>query len=386
MKYKYKSLLNNGLLVLLIIMLFLTNPFFENKYRDAEKNVQIFKQEHYSKYDSLLREYDIQFEIIQFRKDSSENVIEQKYTIFRHELEMQKLKEIISKNDYDEQYDETFELEVAEILIVKDTFYESLTRLDRPEEIKVPRYLSKKVILFRNVDGLIGFIKWLLLVYVIIIISIKSFDKKNLNDRKIIPSSNRYKLAEPNRKNAINTDQEKRNLFEQKHRETLQSYANDNGNIVTVIDKDGKEHFVKSADYAETSDTMIAEWVQEMNPDTKQMEWNVIPLSRDKVTSGQVIEISLEEAVGAEMKGFDEWVQKQLQPKPGEQVILNGKPYTVAQDLGAEYILTDEKGKQFQFPKNAMPKMKYCSLNSYNKRTYSILRANNMYLKQSMKT
>jgi hypothetical protein len=189
-------------------MLFLTNPFFENKYRDAEKNVQIFKQEHYSEYDSLLRDYDIQFEIIQFRKDSIENVIEQKYTILRHELEMQKLKEIISKDAYNEKYDETFELEVAEISMVKDTFYESLTRLDRPEEIKVPRYLSKKVILFRNVDGLIGFMKWLLLVYVIIIIGIVYFDKKKLDDRNIIPSRDPDKIAESNKKEATSIEQQ----------------------------------------------------------------------------------------------------------------------------------------------------------------------------------
>jgi hypothetical protein len=212
MKYKYKQLLKDGLLVLFIIILFVTNPFFENKYRDAEKDVQIFKKEHSSEYDSLLREYDIQFEIIQFRIDSSENVIEQKYTILRHELKMKKLKEIISKDDFHEQYDETLDLEVTEIAMVKDSLYESLTRLDYPEEIKVPRYLSKEVILFRNVDGLIGFIKWLLLVYFIIILGIEYFVKKNLDDRKFIPSTVLEKNTEPVQKQAISEELEKNSI------------------------------------------------------------------------------------------------------------------------------------------------------------------------------
>ncbi len=189
MKHKYSQVQKYGLLFLFIIILFVINPFFENKYRDAEKNVQIFKKEHSEEYDSIRREYDTQFELIMFRNDSSKNVIKQKYTILRHELKMQKLKKNISDDDFNDQYHGILKLEIAEISMVKDTFYESFTRLDRPEEIKVPHYLLNNEKLFGGLDALIRFVKWILLVVAVIFICLEYFDNKKIEDKEVIPSN-----------------------------------------------------------------------------------------------------------------------------------------------------------------------------------------------------
>lgn len=170
--YKY---LKYYVLILGVGALFLINPFFENKYFGAEKNVRDFKKLHKPEYDSLVKKYDIQSELIHFKNDSAENVINQEFLLLKHEIEMQKLTELISENEYERKFKDIVDLEFSEISTIGDSFVQKLIRLDYPEEMKVPRYLSKEVTLYQGIDGLIGIMKWLILVFSIVVIIIEYF-------------------------------------------------------------------------------------------------------------------------------------------------------------------------------------------------------------------
>jgi len=156
-------------LIVVITALFLINPFFENKYLDAERNVQIFKKDHRPEDDSLKRMYDIQFELIEFKNDSAKNVINQVFLLRNHKMEMQKLTGSISNLEYERLFNENYDLKVTEQSIVNDSFGQRLIRLHHPKEMKVPRDLSKEVTLYRGIYGFIGLMKWLILVFAIFI-------------------------------------------------------------------------------------------------------------------------------------------------------------------------------------------------------------------------
>lgn len=168
-------------LIVVITALFLINPFFENKYLDAERNVQIFKKDHRPEYDSLKRMYDIQFELIKFKNDSAKNVINQVFLLRNHKMEMQKLTGSISNLEYERLFNENYYLKVTEQSIVNDSFGQRLIRLHHPNEMKVPRDLSKEVTLYHGIYGFIGLMKWLILVFAvfIFIIEILKNDRKN---------------------------------------------------------------------------------------------------------------------------------------------------------------------------------------------------------------
>lgn len=183
MKHKF---LKYCVLIFVIITLFLIHPKFKQKYLEAEKNVLIFNQEHRADFDSLVREYEINSELVYFKNDSAENVLNQKYTILKHEAKMQKLTEVISEDEYQRKYREIAELEIYEKSTVSDSFIQRIIRLDYPTETKVPPYLSKKVTTYNGINGIIGVIKWVILVISILIFFEDYFKLKKSRKATII--------------------------------------------------------------------------------------------------------------------------------------------------------------------------------------------------------
>ena len=199
-------MLFRSVLIFVIITLFLINPIFKQKYLDAEKNVLIFKQEHKPEFDSLVRKHEINSELIHFKNDSAENVLNQKYTLLKHEIEMQKLTELISEDEYERKYREITEKEISEISNVNDSFIQRIISLDYPTEMKVPPYLSKRVTFFNGINGIFGVMKWFILVISIVIFFEDYFNLKNSRKATIIANNKtpvivnvKEQLAQPNK-------------------------------------------------------------------------------------------------------------------------------------------------------------------------------------------
>lgn len=184
MKNKLSIYLTYSALIIVVATLFLINPFFGNKYDKAERSVQVFKKNHRPEYDSLVRMYDIQYELINFKHDSMENVINQKFVLLNHTIKMQKLTALISEAEYLRKYNEIWDLELSDHTAIRDSFVQRLMRLDSPKEMKVPRDLSKEVTLYHGIDGLIGFMKWLLLALLTFFFTIDYFKNKSIKDEK----------------------------------------------------------------------------------------------------------------------------------------------------------------------------------------------------------
>jgi len=119
--------------------------------------------------------YDIQYELMNFKNDSAENMINQKFVLLNHTIKMQELAALISEDEYLRKFNEIWDLELSEHTAIRDSFAQRLIRLDYPEEMKIPRDLSKEVTLYKGIDGSIGFVKWLILVFSIVVIIIEYF-------------------------------------------------------------------------------------------------------------------------------------------------------------------------------------------------------------------
>ena len=221
MKNNLSKYLSCSALIVIITALFLINPFFENKYLNAERNVQIFKKDHRPEYDSLERMYDIQSELMYYKNDSAKNVINQVFLLRNHKMEMQKLTGSISNLEYERLFNENYDLEVTEQSIVRDSFVKRLIRLHHPKEMKVPRDLSKEVTLYHGIDGFIGLFKWLLLVFAIIIFIIEclKYDRKT-------PSNTESPISNPKVTNDLRRHTKKAELFNQAQELTHQQTGN----------------------------------------------------------------------------------------------------------------------------------------------------------------
>ncbi len=203
MKNNSSKYLKYSALIFVISTLFLINPFFKDRYDEAERNVQAFKKFHKPEYDSLVRKYDILYELIVFMDDSAENVINQKIVLLNHSVKMKKLTSLITEDEYQRKVIEAWDLELTEHSTRQDSFVQRLIRLDYPEEKKLPQNLSKEVTLYQGIDGFIRLMKWVILVLSAIAFVIEYFKKKNLNENKIPTINKSEQLQVPTKRRLI---------------------------------------------------------------------------------------------------------------------------------------------------------------------------------------